>query len=176
MAPRRPWNRAIADRNWRSARETLDGDRRVVNPKALAHADAGGARARQAPPEAELEGAPASPPRQAATSRVGANAISSAGKTTRSACVPAPQETQSTQCPRSWSGPRSRRAAAALTVVGGDEDGNSRGSAEHRRSLRTEKARRRGTLGRGRKRSPQKRQPASASLFVPQHLTIVPAR
>jgi hypothetical protein len=80
--------------------------RLVVHPKALAHAIVGGARARQAPLEAVLEGAPSSPPRQAAALRVGANATTSGSKSARSACVPAPQETQSTQCPRSWSGPR----------------------------------------------------------------------
>ena len=80
--------------------------RLVVNPKALAHVDAGGARARQAPPEAELERAPASPLRQATTLRGGVNATSSVGKTELPACVAAPQEAQSTQCPRSWSGPR----------------------------------------------------------------------
>ena len=76
------------------------------NPKALAHAIVGGARARQAPLEAELEGAPSFPPHQAAALRVGANATSSKSKTARSACVPAAQATQTTQCSRSWSGPR----------------------------------------------------------------------
>ncbi len=76
------------------------------NPKALVHAIVGGARARQAPPEAELEGAPSFPPHQAAALRVGANATSSGSETARSACVPAAQEAQRRQCPRSWSGPR----------------------------------------------------------------------
>ena len=88
-----------------SIRGTRDDDAWPSSRKALAHADAGGARARQAPPQAELEGALTSPPRQALTLRGVANVTSSAGKPARSACVPATQETQSTQCPRSWSGP-----------------------------------------------------------------------
>ncbi len=106
-APRRPWNRVVTDRKWMSARGTLDGDGwSSTNAKALAHAIAGGARARQALLEAELEGAPSSPRRQAAALRVGANATSSGSKTARSACVPAAQATQTTQCSRSWNGPR----------------------------------------------------------------------
>ncbi len=105
-APRRPWNRVVTDRKWMSARGTLDDDAWSPNPKALAHAIVGGARARQAPMEAKLEGVLSSPARQADAPRVGANATSSAGKTARSACVPVAQATQTKQCSRSWRGPR----------------------------------------------------------------------
>ena len=144
MAPRRPWSGA--DCGWGLDEDARNAWRRrlVVNPKALAQADAGGARARHAPPEAELEGASSSPPRQAATLRIGANATFLATKSAGSTYAPAPQETQSAQCPRSCSGhcngappPFLQSSAGMKTEMAAVAPNVALGKGEKARDLRT---------------------------------------
>ncbi len=132
MAPRRPWNRVVTDRKWMSARGTLDDDAWSSKPEGSSSRDR---RRRPSPPGPTGSGTRRSavvstaPSRRAARRRKcnffeeqnGAIGLRPSGAGDTDHAMFAIVERASI-----------RRAAVALAVVGGDEDGDSRGSAEHR--------------------------------------------
>ncbi len=132
MAPRRPWNRVVTDRKWMSARGTLDDDAWSSKREGSSSRDR---RRRPSPPGPTGSGTRRSavvstaPSRRAARRRKcnffeeqnGAIGLRPSGAGDTDHAMFAIVERASI-----------RRAAVALAVVGGDEDGDSRGSAEHR--------------------------------------------
>ncbi len=132
MAPRRPWNRVVTDRKWMSVRGTVDDDAWSSKPEGSSSRDR---RRRPSPPGPTGSRArrsavvSAAPSRRAARRRKckffeeqnGAIGLRPNGAGDTNHAMFAIVERASIRC-----------AAVALAVVGGDEDGDSRGSSEHR--------------------------------------------
>jgi hypothetical protein len=131
MTSRRPWNRVVTDRKWMSARGTLDDDAWSSKPEGSSSRDR---RRRPSAPGPTGSGGRRSAVVSAAPSRRAAR---------RRKCKFFEEQELAIGVRPSGAGDTNhamfviverapiRRAAAALAVVGGDEDRDSRRSAEH---------------------------------------------